>query len=261
VVGCNGIGTPRMLLHSASDSHPDGLANSSGKVGKNLMFHVYAGASGLFENLDGPTYKGPLACIIMSQEFYETDESRGFKRGYTFQMGRGLGPAPTAIGNVPWGSGHHDEFAARFGKNLGLGVIGDDLPEEYNQVMLDTTRVDRFGIPGPKVDYRLSDNSRKLLAHGVQSARKVMETAGASRVVENALSENTGWHLMGTARMGEDSATSVVNQYGQAHDADNLFIVDGSVFVTGGAVNPTPTIQAVALRVADYIAHERGDLR
>lgn len=261
VVGCNGIGTPRMLLHSASDSHPDGLANRSGQVGKNLMFHVYAGASGLFENLDEPTYKGPLACIIMSQEFYETDESRGFKRGYTFQMGRGIGPAPTAISNVPWGEDHHDEFAARFGKNLGLGVIGDDLPEEHNRVTLDTSRPDRFGIPAPRVVYRLGDNSRKLLAHGVQSARKVMEAAGASRIMESAFSENTGWHLMGTARMGDDPATSVVNQWGQAHDTDNLFIVDGSLFVTAGGVNPTPTIQALALRVADYIAHERGDLK
>ncbi len=88
-----------------------------------------------------------------------------------------------------------------------------------------------------------------------------MKAAGASRIMESAFSENTGWHLMGTARMGDDPATSVVNQWGQAHDTDNLFIVDGSLFVTAGGVNPTPTIQAVALRVADYIAHERGDLK
>ena len=261
VVAGNGIGTPRMLLHSTSNSHPEGLLNSSGLVGKNLMFHVYAGASGFFDDLDAPTYRGPLACIIMSQEFYETDPSRDFKRGYTFQMGRGQGPAPTATGGVSWGKNHHAEFAERFGKNLGLGVIGDDLPEEKNRVELDTKLTDRYGIPAPKIIYRVGNNSKRLLAHGVNSARTVLESAGASRIISSQLSTNAGWHLMGTARMGEDPALSVVNQYGQGHDADNVFIVDGSVFVTGAAVNPTPTIQALALRTADYIRHERSDLK
>ena len=261
VVGCNGIGTPRMLLHSASNSHPEGLLNSSGLVGKNLMFHVYAGASGFFNDLDAPTYRGPLACIIMSQEFYETDPSRDFKRGYTFQMGRGQGPAPTATGGVSWGKNHHAEFAERFGKNLGLGVIGDDLPEEINRVELDKKLTDRYGIPSPKIIYRVGENSKRLLAHGVNSARTVLESAGASRIISSQLNTNTGWHLMGTARMGDAPARSVVNQYGQGHDADNVFIVDGSVFVTGAAVNPTPTIQALALRTADYIRHERSDLK
>ncbi|MDA1280782.1 MAG: GMC family oxidoreductase [Chloroflexi bacterium] len=261
VVAGNGIGTPRMLLHSRSRIHPNGLANSSGMVGKNLMFHVYAGATGLFNDLGSPTYRGPLANIIMSQEFYETDPSRDFKRGYTFQVGRGQGPAPTAIGNVPWGKNHHVEFDQRFGKTMGLGAIGDDLPEEINRVELDTKQTDRHGIPAPKITYRVSENSKRLLAHGVKSARKVLEAAGAHRIFENPFSTNTGWHLMGTARMGDDPGRSVVDRFGQSHDADNLFIVDGSVFVTGAAVNPTPTIQALALRTADYIRHERMDLK
>ena len=248
-------------LNSTSKSHPEGLLNSSGLVGKNLMFHVYAGASGFFDDLDTPTYRGPLACIIMSQEFYETDPSRDFKRGYTFQMGRGQGPAPTATGGVSWGKNHHAEFAERFGKNLGLGVIGDDLPEEKNRVELYRKLADRYGIPAPKIIYRVGNNSKHLLAHGVNSARTVLESAGASRIISSQLSTNAGWHLMGTARMGEDPTLSVVNQYGQGHDADNVFIVDGSVFVTGAAVNPTPTIQALALRTADYIRHERSDLK
>tara|TARA_B100000676_G_scaffold312965_1_gene390237 strand:- start:9873 stop:11480 length:1608 start_codon:yes stop_codon:yes gene_type:complete len=261
VIAANGIGTPRMLLHSKSTSHPNGLANSSCMVGKNLMFHVYAGANGLLNDLPTPTYHGPLALIIMSQEFYETDPSRDFKRGYTFQIGRGQGPAPTAIGDVPWGDNHHAEFNRRFGKNIGLGAIGDDLPEEVNRVELDPHLTDRYGIPSPKIIYRVGENSKKLLAHAVDQAAKVLETAGATNITRNALSTNTGWHLMGTARMGDDPERSVVNKFGQAHDADNLFIVDGSVFVTGAGVNPTPTIQALALRTADYIRHDRMDLK
>ena len=176
-------------------------------------------------------------------------------------MGRGQGPAPTATGGVSWGKNHHVEFAERFGKNLGLGVIGDDLPEEINRVELDKKLTDRYGIPSPKLIYRVGENSKRLLAHGVNSARTVLESAGASRIISSQLNTNTGWHLMGTARMGEDPARSIVNQYGQGHDADNVFIVDGSVFVTGAAVNPTPTIQALALRTADYIRHERSDLK
>lgn len=260
ILACNGIGTPRMMLHSASESHPAGLANSSGLVGKNLMFHVYAGASGVFPEGE-PAYKGPIANIIMSQQFYETDPARGFVRGYTFQMGRSTGPASTAVGGVPWGAGHHQDFIERFGNMSGLGVIGEDLPLETNRVTLDPDRRDRFGIPAPLVEYRLDENSKRLLAHGVRQARTALLEAGATRVIETAQSVNAGWHLMGTARMGEDPGRSVVDGNCQAHDTDNLFVIDGSAFVTGGGVNPTPTIQAVALRAADYICRERGDLK
>ena len=261
IVACNGVGTPRMLFNSHSDNHPNGLSNSSGLVGKNLMFHVYARGSAVFQDLDWPTYRGPLACILLCQEFYETDPQRGFKRGYSFQMSRGQGPASTAIANVPWGENHHHDFAKIFGNNLGLGVIGDDLPEENNRIELDSRLTDRFGIPAPKIFFKVSENSRKLLAHGVNSARTVLEAAGGTDFEATYFSEKAGFHLMGTARMGEDPKRSVVNGFGQSHDVDNLFIVDGSVFVTGGAVNPTPTIQAVALRTADYIRHKRTDLK
>ena len=135
------------------------------------------------------------------------------------------------------------------------------VPLQLPRVEIATTLTDRHRIPAPKIIYRVGDNSKRLLAHGVNSARTVLESAGAFRIISSQLSTNAGWHLMGTARMGEYPTLSVVNQYGQGHDADNVFIVDGSVFVTGAAVNPTPTIQALALRTADYIRHERSDLK
>ena len=261
VVAANGVGTPRMLLMSASEKHPNGLANSSGMVGKNLMFHVYAGVTGVFPDHEEP-WVGPAANMIMSQEFYETDSDRGFLRGYSYQTGRGQGPGSVARGaNVPWGADHHKQLERRLGNTVGLGAIGDDLPEEHNTVTLDDRLVDSSGLPAPKITYRVSKNSRALLDHSLVQGQKLLKEAGAEEVDVNRFSREAGWHLMGTARMGDDPERSVVDSNGQSHDIDNLFIVDGSVFVTGGAVNPTPTIQAIALRTADYIATHRQDLK
>jgi len=257
VLACNGIGTPRLLLNSKSEQHPDGLANSSGLVGKNLMFHPYAMITGVFEEpLQGR--RGPIGCSLWSHEFYETDASRGFVRGYSFEATRGFPPAQTALwgaakGRVPWGKDHHAEYAKLYDHTSGMVAITEDLPEEHNTVTLDAELTDDHGIPAPKVDYTLSDNSRRMLAHAVERGSEVLRAAGAVETVGDPLMRQAGWHLMGTARMGTDPKTSVVNEWGRAHDAKNLFIVDGSIFVTAGGVNPTSTIQALALYVADSI--------
>ena len=264
IAACNGIGTPRLLLLSRSDSHPAGLANGSGQVGKNLMFHVIAHVTAVFDE-DLKSYRGPGANILLSHEFYETAPRRDYVRGYQLQMVRGSGPASTAVGRmmqaVPWGEGHHDSFAARFGRTVTFAVTAEDLPEETNMVDLDPELTDRSGIPAPRVRYRIGENTRRILDHGIGSARRVFAESGAKEKVTMPLAPADGVHLLGTARMGDDPATSVVDRWGQAHNADNLFVIDGSVFVTSGAVNPTPTIQAIALRTADYIARERRDLR
>jgi choline dehydrogenase-like flavoprotein len=264
IVAANGVGTPRLLLLSKSDRHPRGLANASGLVGKNLMFHPYGMVTGFFEGQQ-ENWRGPLGNILMSQEFYETDPSRGFVRGYTYQMNRSAGPAQTATGMlmppVPWGKTHHEEFQARFGKSNVLCVISEDLPEERNRIDLDPELKDSHGIPAPRAFYKISQNTRKLLDHGIANAVKVMEAAGAHRTFALPWYRGGGWHLMGTARMGDDPRRSVVDANCQAHDADNLFVIDGSVFVTSAAVNPTPTLQAIALRAADYIADKRRDLK
>jgi choline dehydrogenase-like flavoprotein len=228
------------------------------------MFHPFAMVTGVFpENMK--TWRGPLSNFAMSQEFYETDESRGFVRGYTYQFQRSLGPAWIANGGftdpIPWGEHHHTELSKRFGSMMGIAVIGEDLPEIHNTVDLDPELSDSDGIPAPRINYTVSKNSRDQLDHAIENARKVFETAGATDIYVDPLMRQSGWHLMGTARMGNDPADSVVDKWGQSHDVDNLFIVDGSVFVTGAAVNPTPTIQALALRTADYIVSHRQDLK
>ena len=263
VMACNGIGTPRILLNSASSRFPNGLANSSGLVGKNLMFHPYSSIRGYFEEpLDG--YRGPHIGT-WSQEFYETDRSRGFVRGYTYQFVRGQGPVLTAMtgmasSRVPWGEGHHGAYRKLFDRSAGMVAICEDLPEEHNTVTLDPKLKDANGIPAPKIDYRLSENSRLMLKHSMDRGTEILEAAGARDVVAEGPLPNAGWHLMGTARMGTDPARSVVNEWGRSHDVKNLFVVDGSIFVTSGGVNPTATIQALALYIADSIKQRLANL-
>jgi choline dehydrogenase-like flavoprotein len=257
VMACNGVGTPRILLNSRSRLFPDGLANRSGLVGKNLMFHPFASAVGLHpEPLD--SYAGPVGNNLMSHEFYETDEQRGFVRGFQLQVIRQSGPLYAALGGIaaqplPWGERHHAEQAARFNHMIPVGVMGEDLPETINEVALDPSLADGDGIPAPVVRYRLSENSKRMMAFGVERAREALEAAGCSRVLVRNPLKPSGWHLLGTCRMGDAPYGSVVDRWGRAHDVPNLFVVDGSVFVTSAAVNPTTTIQALALRTADHI--------
>ena len=138
--------------------------------------------------------------------------------------------------------------------------ICEDLPEEHNTVTLDPELTDGHGIPAPKIDYTLSENSRRMLDHAVARATEVLEAAGAVDVITEAPIGVGGWHLMGTARMGTDPERSVVNEWGRAHDVKNLFIVDGSIFVTSAGVNPTRTIQALALYVADSMKRRLANL-
>ena len=261
IVACNGVGTPRLLLNSASKLFPDGLANRSGKVGRNLMFHPLTGVAGVFDDqMKG--HEGPMACSILSQEFYESDPSRGFVRGYGLHSGRSTTPMTFALGGygidnpIPWGDAHREIMDRQYPYLAGLTIVTEDLPEEDNCVTLDPDLTDSDGIPAPKINYRLGENTRAMLRHGEARAREVLLAAGARQVLEKSDDKvwwRAGWHQMGTCRMGHDPETSVVNGWGRSHDVKNLFIVDGSIFVTSGAVNPTSTIQALALYIGDRI--------
>ena len=256
ILAANGIGTPRLLLNSASSRFPDGLANSSGLVGKNLMLHPWPMVFGYVEEeMDGD--RGPQT-VMWSKEFYETDPSRGFVRGYTLQFARGTGPANEAItsmaaGRLPWGKDHHRVFRSLHYRRLLIGVACEDLPEEHNRVTLDPVLKDSHGIPAPKIDYTISENTRRMMEHGIARASEILAAAGAKNISCSRTVLNSPGHLLGTARMGLDPERSVVNEWGRCHDVKNLFIVDGSIWVTSGGVNPTSTIQALALYIADSI--------
>ena len=260
VVCCNGIGTPRLLLNSKSKSFPAGLANSSGQVGRNYMIHPARGVEGVFEEtLD--SFYGPTTNTAFSQEFYETDAARGFVRGYSLLVYRLFGPVSHAWGlnePVPWGEQHHRVMRRRFPHTVLITVLGEDLPEERNRVELDGDARDSNQIPAPRVTYRYSENTLKLLAHGAARAREALLAAGAIETLDSG-EVSPFAHLMGTARMGSDPKTSVVNAWNQAHDVKNLFIVDGSSFTTCAGVNPTSTIGALALRCAEGIWERRAE--
>ena len=242
---------------------PNGLANASGLVGRNLMFHPYAQVYGYVEEpLD--SNRAPPLCL-WSKQFYETDPGRGFVRGYSYQFGRGVGPVFEAVtsaaaGRLPWGAAHHAAYRKRVGRRIQLSAICEDLPEPHNRVTLDPVLKDGHGIPAPRIDYTISENSHRMMAHGIARATEILTEAGAHDIGVNSPILFGGWHLLGTARMGTNPETSVVNEWGRCHDVKNLFIVDGSIFVTSGGVNPTSTIQALALYIADSIKQRLATL-
>jgi len=267
ILACNGVGTPRLMLNSKSGRFPNGIANSSGLVGKNLMFHPLSGVVGLFdEPMEG--FKGPMACSILSQEFYETDPTRDFVRGYGLHSGRYTTPMTYALGGygtdhlIPWGEEHRKQMDELYPFLAGLTVVTEDLPREENQVTLDPELTDSNGIPAPKITYTLDENTKRMFTHAEAKAREALLAAGAREIVfpGGEVWRRAGWHQMGTARMGTDPERSVVNAWGRSHDVKNLFIVDGSIFVTSAAVNPCSTIQALALYIGDSIKKNLANL-
>ncbi len=246
VVAGNGVGTARLLLAS-------GIASPA--LGRNLMFHGAGYVRGFFaEDLDGPV--GPTGCAIYSHEFYETDRSRGFVRGVHLQVTR---ENPLAVQAArlaePWGIAAHRALLREFRRSMAILVVNEDFPEAENHVAL-SGETGPDGLPGVKVVYRISEHTRRSLDFGLDRAEEMLRAAGAIETVRVPLAPFTGWHLLGTARMGSDPATSVTDGSGRVHGVAGLIVADGSLFTTSAAVNPGSTIGAVATKVADDFARE-----
>jgi choline dehydrogenase-like flavoprotein len=262
VLAASGIGTPRLLLASATDRYRDGLANSSGLVGRRLMMHPFGTVVGLFDEDLGSTH-GVWGQHLHSLEFYETDARRGFVRGAKWGLQPTGGPVsmtrsyPWGENNAIWGAGFHDGIRKRLGRSAMWGIIAEDLPDETNRVVLDPVLKDADGIPAPKIIYRMSENSQRLLAFHLARAKESLEAAGAYETVIAPLIRETGWHLLGTCKMGANPATSVVDAFGKTHDIPNLYIFDGSIWPTSSGMNPTATIAALALRCVEHLIEER----
>lgn len=263
VVCANGIGTPRLLLLSVSAQHPDGLANSSGLVGKNLMLHPNCSVTGFYDE-DLESWRGPAGQLIHSMEFYDTRPEHDFVRGAKLHALPTPGPlnAVEVHRALPydqlWGPAIHDIARSHAGGIL-WAANTEDLPDEANRVTLSPALTDDDGVPAPKIDYRISENTRKLLRFAVARMEEIHAAAGAARTFPVELWVDQPGHLLGTARMGSDPATSVVDSHGRAHEVPNLFLADGSIFVTSGSANPTCTISALALRVAEHVAATAKD--
>lgn len=263
ILASNGVGTSRLMLMSRSDRFPDGIANSSGLVGKRLMLHPCATVAGVFD--DEFDELGPSGQKIGSMEFYDTNLDRGFVRGAYWTLYDGVGPLFSAVRNMLgegidpaslWGTNFIPSIRETARHTVMWGIIAEDLPEETNFVSLDPELTDSDGLPAPKITYKRSENTSKMIDFNVDRATEALMAAGANRTFVVGRNAPPG-HLLGTARMGDDPATSVVNRYGQAHDVPNLYVVDGSVFVTAPAVNPTSTIATIAKWVAVNLVENR----
>lgn len=248
VLAGNAIST-NILLATMPDWH-------NPLLGRGLMLHPTAIVTGYFEdNLNG--HAGPFATSLISQEFCETKEDRGFVRGFQLQALRGQGPLSTALGGygqrLDWGAGHTQAFANAFGKSMSLTVTCEDIPEPENCIEINMHTQDKFGMPIAAMRYRLGDNTRKLRDYGIERASDWLNDAGAKRLAITRLSVQAGFHIMGTAPMGSDKSNSVTSHDGRLHGIENLTVIDASVFVTASPVNPTSTLQALALRAADLM--------
>ncbi|SDI29936.1 GMC family oxidoreductase [Alloyangia pacifica] len=263
IVAANGVGTPRLLLAS-------GIGNSSGMVGRNLLHHTLVGAQmWVDEPVNG--HMGYVASMF-SRQFAETDVSRGFVNGFNFNC---LTSTPSAgemtagwhTGTrAPWGKGHHDWFERHFGHSIGLFAIGDDLPNPENRVFLDDKVVDEDGVPIARMHYEPGENDRRMMNYMLDRLEDIGAAAGAYEIAltdyrdKDGIYRTPAWHMIGTCRMGDAPEASVVNSWQQSWDVPNMFIVDGSVLPTGGVVNPTPTISAMALRAAEYVRDSFAEL-
>ena len=264
ILGCNGVGTARLLLLSTSVRYPDGLANSSGLVGKRLMLHPYMSVLGVYED-DLETWLGPWGTQLLSLQFADHDESRGFPRGAQWDVMPLGGPIFSLMRyddrpfESRWGSSIHELMTRTLGHAFDWGVGIEDLPLEHNMVTIDPELTDADGVPAPKIHFDIDADMRANLRFQLDRAREAHQAAGAIDTIEADWS-TWGWHLLGTARMGDDPKTSVVDRWGAAHDIPNLYVMDGAVFVTSGPMAPTATICANALRCADRLI-ERASLQ
>jgi choline dehydrogenase-like flavoprotein len=247
------IETPRLLLNSACPQHPDGLANSSGLVGRYFMVHSNHAVWGVMED-EIRWYKGPPSMAVCEHWNYQ-DAGKDFHGGYAF-MSQGPLPADHAKGLVSntgiFGMALR-QYMALYNHMAGLKIVGETEPQETNRVEL-SDEVDRFGMPIPRVTYAYSDNDRKLYHHALRFMRQMLEAAGAHAITETASTA----HLMGGCRMGDDPNDSVTNADGRSWDIANLWICDGSLFPSSGGVNPSLTIYALACRIGDRIVEMAG---
>ena len=260
LVAGNAVETPRLLLLSRSHLFPDGLANSSGLVGKRFMEHLSAFAYGVFEHRLDPWRGVPTGGII--QDFYATNPKNSFVRGWTISVENdNQWPLATANSIPGWGFEHKARMKEVFGHRVGLATDGEQLPDERNQVTLDPVVRDNHGLPVPLIINTHFQNELAMIDAISASLREILQAAGAREIPAETLIPGDSSHYLGTCRMGKDPRTSVVDPWCRTHDVPNLFIGDSSVFVTGAAVNPALTISALATRTAEGIiaAFKRGD--
>ena len=261
VLSANGAESPRLLLES------DNLANSSGFVGRNLMFNAHSGVNGIFEHPLNE-FKGVQATRVI-MDFYESDQTRGYYGGGGIDARGGLAMTPLmytlfgAFGGPPaekyWGAEYKDMIAYSFPRQMNMSVSATSLPMDRNNITLHPTKTDKWGRPAIVVTYMDHPDDIANSQFLQDKAQELMDAAGAEDSWSFPAAPTTGGvHLLGTCRMGDDPASSVIDKNHRAHDVPNLFICDGSSLVTSTRGQPTMSIMALAFRAADKIKEAAG---
>ncbi len=267
IVAGNAIGTPHLLLMSRSSLFPDGLANSSGLVGRNLMFHNFVAVS---FTIDEPSYAfAGLETQGALDDLHASDPRRGFIRGgvvaeMNVALRQPLQYAFLQHSDYPgskWGREFKD-FLRKFPRTVSIGSVLEDLPMEKSRIDLDPEVRDVHGLPVPRITHRQHPNDLAMSRWYRDRELEIADAGGAiekwvwGTFTEEDEAMKGSAHLHGTCRMGPDPERSVVDRWCRSHDVPNLWVVDGSVFPTSGGYNPTLTILANAFRVADYFVTE-----
>jgi choline dehydrogenase-like flavoprotein len=266
VLCANGGETPRLLLNSETPRFKGGLANSSGMVGKYLMFNTYFGVNAQFEHPLNEFKSVQNTRLVL--DFYQTDPRRGFYGGGGIDARFDKYPITFAFGGLPpesptWGEGFARNLAEQFTRSMFFGTHGTSLPVETNSVALDPSLKDAWGLPCMRVTYKDHPDDLKCAEFLVSQATRIAQAAGALKawpVPVQAQSQSV--HLLGTCRMGNDPGKSVIDKFHRTHDVKNLFICDGSSMVTSSRGQPTETISALAFRAGEHIAGfaKRGEI-
>jgi choline dehydrogenase-like flavoprotein len=266
VVACGGVETPRLLLLSKSARHPNGLANSSGLVGRGFMDHLFVGVGG---TLDRRTRQNHVGYITSEcHEFYDdpgksTAGRDGTIPGSDADLGpikleflnyAGPSPVEMACGGDEWGDDLLETLQGAYGNHIAMGGLVGQLPDDSNRVTLDRTRTDAYGNPVPDVQWSIDARTKRTIRRANEIQRAILIELGAD-IGTVVGPENTGpaFHHMGTTRMGADSSASVVDGDCRTHEVANLWLPGSGAFVTGGALNPTLTIAALSLKCADAV--------
>ena len=268
IVAASTLESARLLLLSQSPQYPNGIGNSSGHVGHNFCEHVMGpGVTGLVKDLVGKPRTlddGRPGGFYVPRFRNLTDRQPGFIRGYGFEGGSGDQIFPRGADTAGFGAEYKKHVRDFAGAYINMGGFGEVLPRYESSVDLDPEVKDAWGIPVLRFHYAFSDNEKKMAEDMAVTAKEMFEEAGIEVISVNREVLTEGWsiHELGTARMGDDPKTSVLNQFQQSHDVKNLFVVDGSSHVSASCQNPTWTILALAWRSCDHLADEfeKGNL-
>jgi choline dehydrogenase-like flavoprotein len=262
ILAASTLESTRLLLNSTSRTYPNGLANSSGVVGHYFCEHIMGPrASGFLPMLSGQEAtlddgRPQSTYIVKFRNVDAASTHKEFVRGYGFQGAAGASEFPAFAANVPgFGSSFKKQVRDRYPTPISYGAFGEVIARKENQVLIEPEVKDAWGIPVLKFNYKFGENELKMAKDMGDTAEEMLHAVGAEdvTVVRQPLTEGWSIHELGTARMGSNPKESVTNSFGQTHDVKNLFVVDGSIFVSASCQNPTWTIMALCWRACDYL--------